>query len=151
MLRENVQSALVIEDDVDWDVLIKTQMTEVARGSKHLFHKNDKPSHSPYGDDWWLISTGNCATRDNLKGDQERWVINDDPTVVPRVHRHLLFEPQTKPEALSGPNTRLIFDMRTMICTGSYAITLEGARNLIYDQAVLPHARTVSIFKPIFY
>ena len=144
MVQENIQTALIIEDDVDWDVMIKAQMTEIARGSKHLSHKNDKPSHSPYGDDWWLISTGNCASRDSLKGVQERWVIDNDPTVVPQVHRHLIFGPHTKPQVLSGPNTRLLFDMRSVICTGSYAITMEGASNMIYDQTVLPHARTVS-------
>ena len=144
MVQENIQSALIIEDDVDWDVMIKAQMAEVARGSKHLSHSADKASHSPYGDSWWLISTGNCATRDNMEGDQERWVIYDDPTVIPPAHRDLFFGPHTKPEVLSGDSTRLLFDMRGVICTGSYAITLEGAKNMIYDQTVLPHARTVS-------
>jgi hypothetical protein len=144
MLQENIQSAFVIEDDVDWDVTIRAQMTEVARGSKQLSHTKDKPSHSPYGDNWYLISTGNCAIMDNLKGDQERWVIENDPTVVPQIHRHLIFGPHTRPEVLAGPHTRMMFDMRAVLCTGSYGITLQGARSVIYDQAVLSNARTVS-------
>lgn len=148
MVRENIQSAMIIEDDVDWDVFIKAQLTEVARGVKQLAHTSNKPSHSPYGDNWWLISTGNCATRENLKGDQERWIIDNDPTVVPAVHRHMIFSPQTQPDVIAGKSTRHLFDMRSVICTGSYGITLEGARNMIYDQVILPHARTVSELMP---
>jgi hypothetical protein len=36
MVLEHIQFALVIEDDADWDVLLKAQMTEFARGTRFL-------------------------------------------------------------------------------------------------------------------
>ncbi|KAF2209961.1 glycosyltransferase family 25 protein [Cercospora zeae-maydis SCOH1-5] len=36
IVEDNIQSALVLEDDVDWDVRIKSQMQDFARGSQML-------------------------------------------------------------------------------------------------------------------
>lgn len=36
MVENNIQSALVLEDDVDWDVHIHTQMQDFARASQLL-------------------------------------------------------------------------------------------------------------------
>ena len=33
MIDENIQTALILEDDADWDVALKYQMVEFARGS----------------------------------------------------------------------------------------------------------------------
>ena len=51
MIRDRIQSAMVFEDDADWDVLIKKQMMEVARGTQYI-QGVDTTSHSPYGDAW---------------------------------------------------------------------------------------------------
>jgi hypothetical protein len=67
-------------------------MTELGHGARQLQHSNDV-TYSPYGDDWWLISTGNCASSIDDKRDQEHWVIDNDPTVLPGRHRQL-FEAQ---------------------------------------------------------
>ena len=34
MVRNNVASALIFEDDVDWDVVLKKQLVLFARGSR---------------------------------------------------------------------------------------------------------------------
>jgi len=144
MALQGVQSALIMEDDVDWDVTIKRQMTEVAHGARQLQH-NDAVSHSPYGDDWWLMSTGNCATAIDDNRDQEHWVIDNDPTVVPGRHRQLFYGPKTSPKELKGGNTRLLFWLNYMVCTGSYAISLKGVSNMLLDQQLLPHAKPIDL------
>lgn len=144
MARERIQTALIMEDDVDWDVMLKAQMVEIARGTRYLQNitSKDKP-HSPYGDNWWLLSTGNCGVSIKTEYDQKHWVIDNDPTVIPWKHRKLFRHPNAKPKELSGMNTRLIFGLKGFICTASYAISLTGATNTMYDQGVLPHAKPV--------
>lgn len=36
MVEEGIQTALIMEDDADWDVLLKSQMVEFARGVRYL-------------------------------------------------------------------------------------------------------------------
>ena len=73
---------MVMEDNVDWDVMIKAQMTEVARGTRYM-QKAPDSVHSPYGDHWDLLVTGHCGLWNKMGEDQDYWVINDDPTVNP--------------------------------------------------------------------
>ena len=142
MARERIQSALIMEDDVDWDVMLKAQMTELARGTRYLQGAVSSP-HSPYGDDWWLISTGHCGISIKTGEDQAHWVIDDDPTVVPWKHRQLFRHPDTRPHGLGGANTRLMFGLKGFICTASYAMSIKGALRVLYDQGILPNAKPV--------
>ncbi|KAL8832372.1 MAG: hypothetical protein Q9170_004908 [Blastenia crenularia] len=63
-------SALIIEDDADWDVALKSQLQTFANRTRTLSNagRNESlwitsrtPTHSPYGDDWDLLWLGNCA------------------------------------------------------------------------------------------
>lgn len=60
MVRENIATALILEDDADWDVSIKEQLAAFAEGV--LAIRNDTASRggSPYGDDWDLLWVGAC-------------------------------------------------------------------------------------------
>lgn len=141
MLRERIQTALIMEDDIDWDVMIKSQMTEIARGSTFLQRSN--ATHSPYGDDWWVLSTGHCGTYVDINRDQEQWVIADDPTAVPVGRRDLMNGPNTAPKELAGVNTRILFTLMGLVCTGSYGISLQGASRILYDQEFGGNAQPV--------
>jgi hypothetical protein len=152
MTREHIQTALILEDDVDWDVMIKAQMAEVARGARYLQQQGQaqeyavSPSYgSPYGDNWWLLVTGHCAITIDTAVDQEHWVIDNDPTVVPTIHRQLFFGADMKPIELQGPHTRVMFGLKRFVCTGSYAISLAGVGKMLYDQQMLPNARPVCL------
>jgi hypothetical protein len=144
MMKEGIQSALILEDDADWDVMIKNQMFEVARGAKYLETDTLNPNRgSPYGDSWWIMSTGHCAVTIKTQMDQKHWVIDNDPTVVPGRHRQLFFGPDTRPKTLSGAYTRLVFHLDKFVCTGSYAISLQGASQMIYDQEIKLNGKPV--------
>lgn len=197
MVQDRIQSALVLEDDADWDVMIKAQMAEVARGSQYVQLEGEYPLHSPYGDNWckkkpsklpgrqrgmypgahrvdetqsifeaqtlthsltwhlpvWInltvfitgyIATGHCSVSANTDTNQKHWVMNDDPTVVPEKHRDMpFFVPNTGPKYLDGKNKRLLFGLNKFMCTGSYAVSLQGASKFLYDQEVELNAETV--------
>jgi hypothetical protein len=142
MVDEHIQTAMVMEDDVDWDVMIKAQMTEVARGTRYI-QKAPASAHSPYGDHWDLLMTGHCGMWNRPSEDQDYWVIEDDPTVLPTEQRDYSRKPNLTPRALSGNRTRIIMSPYHFSCFGSYAISLSGAARAIYDQAVLPNARPI--------
>ncbi|KAL8811757.1 MAG: hypothetical protein Q9200_001556 [Gallowayella weberi] len=64
-------SALIIEDDADWDVALKSQLEIFANKTRahgnagrneSLWTTSETPTHSPYGDDWDLLWLGSCAT-----------------------------------------------------------------------------------------
>ncbi len=142
MVRERIQSAMVMEDDVDWDVMIKAQMTEVARGTRYL-QRAPASAHSPYGDNWDLLVTGHCGMWNKVGEDQEYWVIKDDPTVIPPNQRGWWRKPNLTPPAFAGNHTRVLLSPYHFTCTGSYAISLSGAARALYDQAVLPNAKSI--------
>lgn len=146
MVRDRIQTALVMEDDVDWDVMIKAQMTEFARGTRYLLNTTTtNEPHSPYGDGWDLLITGHCGIGTRDKEDQDYWVSNDDPTVGPPPSHRYGQRPNLKPAALSGKHTRHVFSPEGFTCTASYGVSLPGAARIIYDQAVLPNGKAIDL------
>jgi hypothetical protein len=144
IIQEGISTALVIEDDADWDVMIKGQLTELAKGSQHIM--NTPTPHSPYGDGWWYIATGHCSVGANPNIDQPHWIVENDPTVPPDDQRSMFFfGPLVGPKQLAGPNKRLLFGLDRFMCTGSYAVSLAGAKRIIYDQEVELHGQTIDM------
>lgn len=142
MVRERIHSAMIMEDDVDWDVMIKAQMTEFARGTRHL-QKTTGQAHSPYGDGWDILSMGHCGLWNKVGEDQEYWTTKDDPTVVIPSQRQWWRKPNLSPEPLSGNYTRLVFSPYKLACLASYAVSLPGAARILYDQAIQPNAQGI--------
>lgn len=72
-MEENLESALILEDDVDWDVRLKPQLELIAEGSRSLLTSPDleatrfstpmakAPFTSPYGPGWDLMWLGHCG------------------------------------------------------------------------------------------
>ena len=62
MIAENIDSALVMESDADWDLRIKEILQGVASASKRLldwpFDAQTRPGIFPYGDKWDIIWIG---------------------------------------------------------------------------------------------
>jgi len=60
---EGYGTALILEDDADWGVSLKSQLHTVAEKTRSLGNvARDQRTHSPYGDEWDLLWLGNCAT-----------------------------------------------------------------------------------------
>jgi GR25 family glycosyltransferase involved in LPS biosynthesis len=144
MVSERIQSALVLEDDADWDVLIKSQMTELARGTRHLQNAT-LPLHSPYGDNWDLITVGNIGTNNNPTREQEYWITKNDPTVIAPSRRAWSRMPDLSAPSLGGDYTRVVHVATRFSATHGYAISLRGAARMLYDQTMKPNAQAIDL------
>lgn len=140
MIQNNVQTALVLEDDSDWDIGLKSQMTEFARGSRWLLETGDSNPASPYGDGWDILWIGHCHSEPN-KTDNRRWVIDHDPTVPPDGSRWNFGQPNmTRWEKGENPDpqTRLVYIQQYGWCTSGYAVTLRGAKRILWRTSMMP-------------
>ncbi len=146
VVEDGLSSALIMEDDMDWDVHIKSQLSQLAPAARELqagFHRNQTLAAptSPYGRDWDMLWLGSCATtfgRDlpahlQVAGHDDdnydrRVLIRDDPTVP--LEPHLLgnasFSWRDYP-----PRTRVVFVPGDNICSFAYALSAAGARKAL--------------------
>ncbi|KAL2038892.1 hypothetical protein N7G274_008414 [Stereocaulon virgatum] len=137
IVRNGLSSALIIEDDADWDVYIKDQLQEFAAGSQFLSGVTAGPKpHSPYGDDWDLLWLGHCGAQ-FTPGDKLQWAIANDAT-VPEPNRRANFGGEPDIAAAGYDNsTRVVFRTSAGACTYSYALSYRGARRYLRNQALL--------------
>ena len=133
VVEKGYSSALILEDDADWDIRIKAQLNEFARGSRFLLgNTTSANTHSPYGDGWDVLWVGLC--HDSLPEDDLRvYVVTNDQS-VPLV-KHLLMN---NPEMLEAypPHSRIIHMAGGPICTYAYAVSLRGAQKILYALSV---------------
>jgi len=79
-------TALILEDDADWDINIKSQMLRLADGiSTIVSDKNNY--HSPYGTSWDILWLGHCY---HPHADVESVFYHDDNTLATK-----FLEPET--------------------------------------------------------
>jgi hypothetical protein len=136
IVRENIGSALVLEDDADWDVNVKAQMLEFARGTRFVLDQEQKFTISPYGDGWDILWVGHCGAKNRQGEDQRYWVAHNDPTAVPPSQwGYWRRQPNLTPSALNGTFTRVVFVPSNGLCTWGYAISQQGARRFLRDQS----------------
>ncbi|OCT46061.1 hypothetical protein CLCR_00429 [Cladophialophora carrionii] len=144
MVRENIQSALVFEDDADWDVAIKYQMLQAARATRFVTGQpEDAKSISPYGDDWDIIWFGHCAANTDPEHDR-RFVVTDDPTVLPPWSRSEFIKPdmsawEEDSDDYLNFQTRIYFKSSWNSCTAAYAISLRGAEKVVFTESMVPY------------
>jgi len=62
VVEEGYSTALILEDDADWDVTLKGQLHTFAEKTRILSDiPLDRRTYSPYGDDWDILWLGSCA------------------------------------------------------------------------------------------
>ncbi|KAF2179429.1 glycosyltransferase family 25 protein [Zopfia rhizophila CBS 207.26] len=137
IVKEQISTALLMEDDADWDIHIKSQLVEFARGSRYIQGQEARTTNSPYGDDWDLLWLGHCGARNREDLDQRYYIIHDDPTAVPQeLWGWPRRQPNFTPPQLNGTFSRAMYKPVRGLCTFSYAVSLRGARRLLEDQAL---------------
>ncbi|ORX96857.1 hypothetical protein BCR34DRAFT_578395 [Clohesyomyces aquaticus] len=144
MLQEKIHSALIFEDDADWDVFLRAQLTDFARGTRYLTNAT-LPMLSPYGDDWDVLTIGHTGVDNKPGRDGSYWVTENDPTVIVESRRTWGRKPDLSVKALNGPHTRLVHTVRKMTGTASYAISMRGASRALYDQSMMPNAEPIDV------
>ncbi|PQE07973.1 glycosyltransferase family 25 protein [Rutstroemia sp. NJR-2017a WRK4] len=149
IVERNLTSALILEDDMDWDYRLKSQLLTFSSGSHFVQypHSSSMPSsfHSPYGDNWDLLWLGHCGEvfpetldeyKDRTPNDPEiellsrKYIITSDPTVPPATH-FKGFQNLTQHE-----HTRWVHTTGGPICTFAYALSQSGARKVLWDMSV---------------
>ncbi|KAI6082812.1 glycosyltransferase family 25 protein [Hypoxylon rubiginosum] len=145
IIEDDLDSALIMEDDMDWDVRLKPQLERIAQGARALLSSASKPN-SPYGDNWDLMWLGHCGevfpeTLDENKGKSpddpgiqymsRKFVIEKDLTVPPKDKVTGLVNFKDNPEF-----TRWVHITGAPICTFAYALSQRGARKVLYDLSV---------------
>ncbi|RDW82819.1 hypothetical protein BP6252_03931 [Coleophoma cylindrospora] len=136
IIRENIQSALIFEDDADWDVKLKEQMYEFAKGAKAVQGTTGVP-YSPYGDDWDLLWIGHCGTHARTELDQMYYLIPEDPTMIPLEKVYGDHKPDRSATELSGNQTRMVFQGVGGRCLTGYGLSLRGALKLVMAQSLV--------------
>ncbi|PKX99660.1 uncharacterized protein P174DRAFT_438103 [Aspergillus novofumigatus IBT 16806] len=116
-------TALIMEDDADWDVSLKQQLREFARGLRTLSPTKTASKQAPYGTDWDLLWVGGCSTAAGVN-ETQFYAIPNDPT-VPGMNRRSFWE-----------STRYVYRADTGCCLYGYAVTYNGARKILASLSV---------------
>ncbi|KAH9904585.1 glycosyltransferase family 25 protein [Xylariomycetidae sp. FL2044] len=145
IIEDGLESALIMEDDMDWDVRLKPQLERAAQGTRALLETVNQPN-SPYGDDWDLIWLGHCgevfpelldenkerpADDPGMRYMSRKYVIEKDATVPPWDRVTGIIDFRESPEF-----TRWVHITGAPICTFAYALSQRGARKVLYDLSV---------------
>jgi len=168
-VEENITSAMVFEDDTDWDIRIHSQMQDFARASRLLVQPlpgtsdqmldptypepgeaqgaldfditketTTEPTTSPYGDidRWDIFWLGHCGARFPYLSDKNtpigRAVILNDVTVPEKQHIDEQYGDKQLIQQYPD-HTRVVTRAHDNVCTLAYAITLPGARRVLYE------------------
>lgn len=143
MVHQNLDSALIMEDDVDWDIRIKPLLKNFALSAQaivaspadtelHFDHlpnpSANPPANSPYGDHWDVLWLGHCES--NLP---KKRVIQMDDVSVPEPHYlHSWQWDEVTPLAAFPNHTRAVMQNGIHACSLAYAVSQKGARKLLY-------------------
>lgn len=132
MVRENISSALIMEDDTDWDVRLKSQLIQFAEGARTIQKVSPTTKFdSPYGDDWDVLWVGHCGEA-LPKEDNEVFVIENDPAVPAR--KHMKESPFR--DRFPEDHTRVIHKAGKPICLLGYALSQRGAQRMLWAMSV---------------
>jgi hypothetical protein len=125
-----------MEDDADWDVNLKSQLTEFARGVGALTGDQSVSKDAPYGTNWDLLWIGGCASGPSAN-ETEFYVVPEDPTVPP-VHRRGTWGGPPDPWALKFlvDSTRFVYRADMGCCLYGYAVSYNGARRILGSLSV---------------
>ncbi|KAI5920283.1 hypothetical protein F4810DRAFT_683368 [Camillea tinctor] len=137
IVEEDLESALIMEDDLDWDIRLKSQLEKVAQGARTIMPSDHNPI-SPYGDSWDVLWLGHCGEifpemlpENKGKPEHPKYTIHDDETVPPINKLTGLVDFAMYPEF-----TRWVHVAGGPICTFAYALSQRGARKVLFDLSV---------------
>ncbi|KAI4126910.1 MAG: hypothetical protein LQ338_003487 [Usnochroma carphineum] len=130
IVDNRLSSALIFEDDSDWDISFRSQLLNFATGSQWLLNTPaDHVPHSPYGDDWDLLWLGHCALAP-IETDPRRVVFENDPSTTPWIHR---FNLGKIPDMTHYDNTtRIMYATDGGTCLYAYALSYRGAQKVLF-------------------
>ena len=153
MVYERISTAIVFEDDSDWDVNLRAQLEQFAQGSRYITSlwtgskelkskASGGDANSPYGEDWDLLWLGHCGV-DTHPSDPRQFIISNDAT-VPSPKRRVNY--QDIPDLSGHSNsTRIVFRAGSGVCLYSYALSYRGAQKMLLTQSTLTKFQPIDI------
>jgi hypothetical protein len=123
-IQANLDTALIIEDDVDWDVSIRSQMVRIAESVRNL-SKVDEAEPAPYGREWDVLWIGHCG---EYWDDQMETIFYDDPTSCP--HKYYFGWAKGNIERLPD-RQRAVYWSANPVCSFAYALSRDGSRKVL--------------------
>ena len=150
-IESGLETALIFEDDVDWDVRLRTQQIPLAqKAARALNDASDlNAAEYPWGStkDWDMLYIGHCG---DYFGDLREGVSvgHHHPSNLQKI-KHAIFEDASMPfrtdlhpftasllTALGVPEKhRMIHKSQWPLCSFGYAVTRAGAQKIISDVA----------------
>ncbi|KAJ5675574.1 hypothetical protein N7462_008471 [Penicillium macrosclerotiorum] len=134
IVAEGLDSAIIFEDDIDWDFGIKAQVQSLALATRALQGTPSNFTGSPYGHDWDVLWTGHCGME--CKNEEPFFMTPNDMTVV--MARHLPHYFFGVPDYDVSNRTRLTCTLRDAACTTSYGLSYRGAQKVLAALSVNP-------------
>ncbi|KAG6021903.1 hypothetical protein E4U41_002365 [Claviceps citrina] len=139
MLDENIQTAIVMEDDADWDMEIHDifeRLSQHMKVTKLGGHERTayEEKYAPYGLEWDLLYIGSCwdIPRKEKPHKHETY---SDPSAPNSNEMSGAYAQQLRGWGITvNENTRVrvLAPSWYSVCTVGYALTLQGARKLLY-------------------
>jgi GR25 family glycosyltransferase involved in LPS biosynthesis len=140
IIDNNLGSALIIEDDVDWDVNLKDIMglfnwqlryNNTMRSQKD---KDDKHDECEYGCDWDQLFVGHCKNEPHPTDTTHQSYHDPDSPAISTAYP-IFVQEMTKKWNYSAQDTgvRVISPTYDPLCTMGYAISNKGARRALYQ------------------
>lgn len=120
VLSSNLSSALILEDDADWDVAIRHQTPAIANAIRDL----TDGVVGPWGFNWDYLALGHCGAG-AVKDDKYRLI--KDPTTAPAEDYKALWGQEKELKN----HTRFVHESTGAVCAFGYAVSRQGARKLV--------------------
>jgi GR25 family glycosyltransferase involved in LPS biosynthesis len=157
IVTENIDTALIIEDDLDWDVNIKDIFHRLgghmrklnAIGIRSTPWTEWEEKNAPYGQDWDTLHLGTCF--DFPPATLPVHLTYDDPHSPGRDQLNGVYLAQLETvwkERLPITNKsafRVLSPAWNPVCTIGYAVTQRGAQRLLYNIGIQPIADPVDV------
>jgi hypothetical protein len=117
-------TALIIEDDVDWDVTLRDQMRLVSDNVRRFTHAVDE-DRTPYGEGWDVLWIGHCGEIPKRDAEKLEW---PDSSLMPTA----LYAGWSKKHLANiQEGHRAVQFLQQAVCTFGYGVTAAGARRLL--------------------
>jgi len=158
MVQHNINSALILEDDADFDVRLHMELDAFASASRSLVQprtaatyamsetfeiplnnlpETAPPTTSPYGDNWDILWLGHCGANARRRSASQPIIYSyNDSTVSDPSYIHTVLGMYNGLINHHPPHTRLYDLTNTGICSQAIAVSLRGAKRLLHEASM---------------
>ena len=124
VIASGFRSALIVEDDVDWDFTVRTQM-ELVSDNVRSFTETPDTDLMPYGSGWDVLWIGHCGEIPSTDVPTLQYA---DDSVLPK-KQYVGFTKKYHEPLKEGH--RIVQYVNNTVCTFAYAVTSTSAPKVL--------------------